>query len=197
MSKNKNNRYDSKLEKKANKLSRKIDDNELNKALASKEMADPVKTISENVHGKRFKLKGLDGRTKKLLKTGCVHSYFNKKGKIKLAVKPSDDGSMLYCPICGRTINADILSEDAYDKMVETSVQAHDQVGLAISMLKLGKPTYRNHSAMMNRTKKWEKINRKILVLAQKDSQISAGKNHGKNKNHGGNGNSGIAGGWC
>ena len=82
MSKNKNNRYDSKLEKKANKLSRKIDDNELNKALASKEMADPVKTISENVHGKRFKIKGLDGRTKKLLKTGCVHSYFNKKGKL-------------------------------------------------------------------------------------------------------------------
>lgn len=195
MSKN-NNRYNDKMAKKAGKLSRKIDDRALNEALSSKEMADPVKTISEHTHGKRFKFKGLDGTTKKMLKTGCVHGFYTKKGKIKPAIIPNNDGTAT-CPICGRTFPLVAPTDGDYVQAVDAARIAHDQVGLIITVAKLGKPVYRYHNAMMNRTKRWEKINRKILKLGSKNATVGNGKKHGKNKNHGGGSNDGgIAGGW-
>lgn len=195
MSKKNNNRYDNKFEKKTAKLSKKISDSALNEALASKEMADPVKTISEHVHGKRFKIKGLDGTTKKMLKCGCIHAYYNKKGKLKLAAVYNDDGTAT-CPICGRTFPLTAPTDDEYVSAVESINRTHDQVAVAIAIMKLGKPVYRYHNAMMNRTKRWEKINRKIMELGRKNAEVSDGKKHGKNKNRGGNGGSSIAGGW-
>lgn len=195
MSKKNNNRYNSKLEKKTAKLSKKISDNALNEALASKEMADPVKTISEHTHGKRFKFKNLDSTTKKMLKIGCIHAYYNKKGKLKLAAVNNGDGTAT-CPICGRTFPLTAPTDADYVNVVNTMKAAHDQVAVAITMMRLGKPVYRYHSAMMNRTKQWEKINRKIMELGCKNAEVGDGKKHGKNKNRGGNGGSNIAGGW-
>ena len=195
MSKNKN-RYDDKINKKAVKLSKKISDGALNEALASKEMADPVKTITEHTHGKRFKFKGLDSKVKKMLKTGCIHAYYSKKGNLKSAL--TVDSGIASCPICGRSFPLTALTDEEYVNVANSSIAAHDQVGVAITMMKLGKPAYRYHNAMMNRTKQWEKINRKILELGRKNATVGDGKKHGKNKNNGGNGGgSGIAGGWC
>ena len=195
MSKNKNYR-DNKISKKAFKLSKKIDDTDLNRALASKEMADPVKTITEHTHGKRFKFRGIDGGLKKMLKTGCIHHYYSKKGNLKPAVIVNDNSTEAYCPICGRTIPLEAFSAEEFDKVWDTVTKVSDQVNFLAGRLELGKPAYRYGSAMMVRNKKWMKYGRKVLELTRKEDVVNGGKHKGKNKNHGGNGGSNIAGGW-
>lgn len=192
MSKNKGNR-NNEANKKAAKLSKKIDERAMNQQLACKEMADPLQTVSDHLT-KRFKIKKVEKPVKKMLKTGCIHWYINHKGKMKFAAKANSNGTAT-CPICGRTFSTQAMSLDEFDQITDNMRQLNDQIGFAKGMLRLGTPAIRSHYAQMIREEKWAKVNRKVLALALKDGELDNGKKGKKGNNHGGNGG-GLAGSW-
>ena len=178
-------------EKKLAKIGKKIDERSMNQMLASKAMSDPISSISDHL-SKRFKLKGLNKADKKMLKTGCMHCFNNKKGKRKAATYKSADG-MITCRICGRDIPSVAVSLDDFDKQVNAMREVRDQIGFAKGMMRPGVPVERSHFCTMNREKLANKVDRKFLSIVIKDDEISGNKKHHKN---GGNHNNGATGGW-
>lgn len=179
-------------EKKVNKINSKIDESKALKKISAEAMKDPMDYTSKHLN-KKFRLKKVDKETKKYLVAGCEHTFINKKGRRKAAVK-SENG-VATCRICGRRVSTDLVTPDEMDRAFDLTRGITDQCGFSIGILNLGVPADRYHHMSMYRMVRYEKFLKKVLKLAAKDGEVRGAKKNGNGNGYNG-GNSGPAGGW-
>lgn len=138
---------------------------------------DPIiQKMTELRSGKHDKIKCKTKEETKSTRGGCLHHYYNKKGKLKAAVVYSGKDNMFYCYMCGHSFRPDFYQKDEIKEITKDFVEMNNNIKFLAASVNAGQKTIKYFSDMGTLLTQYKKLASKVTKVAVKQNEYQSGK---------------------